>query len=220
MIIRRAVTAIDLTCAAGKREVVATVSTDSVDRDREVVIPKGISLTNYRQNPVVLWGHMSAMPPVAKSLWIKTVDDAVISKMEFAETEFAEDIFNLYKNGFMRAFSIGFQYIEGSAPEEKEIIANPSWAKCRFVIRKSELWEYSAVSIPANPDAVSMAVSKGELDLSEATLHQLGIRVPNPRRPILFMLPKTACVLEEVPSFVGKVEMLAEVPRPSRVVVL
>jgi HK97 family phage prohead protease len=220
MIVRKAVNAVDLTCAAGKREVVATVSTDSVDRDREVIVPKGINLKNYQDNPVVLYGHMTSMPPVAKSLWIKTVDDALISKMVFAETEFADDIYRLYKDGFMKAFSIGFQYLDGSAPEEKEIVANPSWAKARFVIRKSELYEYSCVSVPANPDALSLAVSKGSIDVAEETLLQMGIRVPNPRRPKLFMLPKSACILESVPSFSGEVEMLAELPKPPRVVVL
>ena len=119
----------------------------------------------------------------------------------------------------MRAFSIGFQYIEGSPPEEKEIVANPSWAKCRFVIRKSELYEYSCVSVPANPDAFSLAVSKGEIEIHEETLERLGIRLPDPRRPKFFELPKTACVIESVPIIGGKVEMLAEAVAP-RVVLL
>lgn len=179
----KAVSTIDLTVSEGERAVVARVSTNTVDRVREVVLPKGGDFKNYRKNPVVLFGHNSELP-IGKADWIRANNDEVIAKTLFAETDFAVDIFKLFQSKVLNAFSIGFMPTDGGPPEEKEILDNPSWAKARWVIRKWELFEYSAVSVPANPEALAMAVSKG-LDITAETMDRLGVADPRKRRSIL-----------------------------------
>ncbi len=133
---------------------VASISTDTVDRMGEVLDPKGVDLTNYKKNPVVLWAHDYSVPPIAKALWVKRDGNSgVISKMEFAKTAFAQEIFQLYVGGFMKAFSVGFipkDYVEGDGKKSP-----------RLTFTQWEMLEYSAVPVPANPDALALAIKKG-----------------------------------------------------------
>lgn len=152
-----------------ERTVVAVVTTDAIDRHKEVVLPSGIDLKAYRANPVVLWSHNSSfghdLPPIGKCVWIKPTGDrkGLVAKTQFAKDEFSANIFELFKDGFLKGFSIGFQpEMEAmSAPTSKELRDRPEWKDVRTIYRKSSLLEYSAVSIPANAEALAIAVSKG-----------------------------------------------------------
>ena len=86
----------------------AYVSTGARDRMDEVLSPSGVDLKSFKKNPVVLWAHNYNQPPIGKALWIKRDGEGIVSKVQFAKTEFAQEIFNLYKDGFMKAFSVGF----------------------------------------------------------------------------------------------------------------
>lgn len=153
----------DLEVKAGERCVIAAISTDSIDRSNEVVIPRGIEKDTYRKNPVVLWAHDYRILPIGKSLWVKNSRDGrqLISKTQFNNTELGEQVFNLFQRGDMSAFSIGFIAKEYSAPTLKEIELRPELEGCRLIIRKSSLLEYSAVPVPCNPDALALEISKG-----------------------------------------------------------
>lgn len=138
----------------------AYISTDTIDRMREVLDPAGVDVSNYRKNPIVLWAHNYDMPPIGKALWLKRDGNGILSKVKFASTAFAQEIFQLYKEGFLKAFSVGF------IPKEKEYAKeedkdNPK--KPRLTYKKWELLEYSAVPVPANPDALALAIQKGIL---------------------------------------------------------
>lgn len=132
------------------------VSTNAVDRMGDVIEQDGIDLKRYRKNPVVLWAHDYATPPIGKSLWIKIVDGKLVSKMKFADTPRAQEIFSLYKGGFLSAFSIGFIPKESEPMKEGD---NSMFGPRRF--KKTEMLEYSAVPVPANAEALAMAMSKG-----------------------------------------------------------
>lgn len=166
-----------LDLVAGERTLVATITTDAVDRYSEVILPKGIDLMAYRKNPVVLWGHDSSLMPVGRCQWIKPDDSkrALIAKVEFAQTEDAEEIWQLYRQGFCRAFSIGAKPLEGGPPTPAELKARNELAGCKWVWRKIELQELSCVPIPANPEALVVAISKGVITPSESVRRQLGI---------------------------------------------
>jgi hypothetical protein len=52
--------------AAGKASTfVATITTDSVDRDGEVVVPAGMNSKDYERNPVLLYEH-DVLKPIGK----------------------------------------------------------------------------------------------------------------------------------------------------------
>jgi HK97 family phage prohead protease len=161
---------------AGERTLVCTMTTDAVDRYGEVILPRGIDLTQYRKNPVVLWGHDMSQPPIGRCMWVKPDEAkrALIAKVVFAETEDAEELWRLYKGGFLKAFSIGARPREGSPPTPEEVRKRPEMAECKWVWRKVELTELSAVSVGANPEALATAISKG-LALSPVARKRLGV---------------------------------------------
>jgi HK97 family phage prohead protease len=131
----------------------ASISTDARDRMNESLDPDGVDLTNYRKNPVVLWAHDYSSPPIGKALWVKKDGKSVISKVKFASTAFAQEIFQLYKEGILRAFSVGF------IPKQTE--DGDGDKKPRRTYKKWELLEYSAVPVPANPEALTLAIQRG-----------------------------------------------------------
>ena len=135
----------------------ASVSTKAVDRMGDIVDPKGVDFKNFNRNPVVLFAHDYESPPIAKALWIKRSGDTIVSKMKFADTEFAREIFAMYKDSFMRAFSIGFMAKAHERIEDKE------GKFTGFNFTKTELLEFSAVPVPANPEALALAMQKGIL---------------------------------------------------------
>lgn len=151
----------DLKVEDGSREIVAVISTASVDRHGEVVLPKGMSKKNFQGNPVVLVNHNHNSLPIGIARWVKADNDTVISKYFISDkTQEARDVFGLLQDGILQAHSIGFQALEESPPTNQEIKKYPDWAMARNVIRKWELLEFSIVGIPANPEALALAVSK------------------------------------------------------------
>ena len=135
----------------GEGKLEAIVSTNDVDRSGEVVDIEGIDIKNYEKNPVVMWAHDYSLPPIGKTLSLtkEKIGKKMVLKteMEFATgiSDLAREVYNLYKGGFMSAFSIGF------IPLDEE----------GNTYTKSELLEYSAVPIPANPNALLLAKAKG-----------------------------------------------------------
>ncbi len=51
------------------RTVKAIISTDSLDRDGEVVITKGLDLAEFKNNPIVLLGH-DQDKPIGTAEWV------------------------------------------------------------------------------------------------------------------------------------------------------
>jgi uncharacterized protein len=138
----------------------AAISTDAVDRMREVLDPAGVDLKHYQKNPVVLFGHDYNRPPIGKAMWVRKDGQMIISKVKFANTPFAIEIFDLYKEGFMKSFSVGFipKETEWGKEEDRNNAKKP-----RLTYRKWELLEFSAVPVPANPEALALAMQKGLL---------------------------------------------------------
>jgi HK97 family phage prohead protease len=157
----------DLEIDEASREVVAVISTDCVDRDGEVVLPRGLSKQNYGGNPVVLWGHNYDLPPIGVTRWVKpdgvkADKSRLIAKYYLSDkTQLARDVFSLLQEGCLRAHSIGFQVTKCSPPTKAEVGIRPDWETCKNVIRSWELLEFSVVSVPANPEALALAVAKG-----------------------------------------------------------
>jgi HK97 family phage prohead protease len=131
-----------------ERSIVARVSTADRDRDGEIVEPKGIDLKEYQSNPVLMWAHRYSDPPVGKCLWSKVDETGLICKFQFAKTQFADEIYTLYKDGYLKAFSIGFIPLDYDREEK--------------IHRKASLLEVSCVPVPANQNALVLeAYQKG-----------------------------------------------------------
>ncbi len=152
---------------------IAWISTDAIDRDKEVMLPKGVNTENFLKNPVVLWAHDYSGTPVGKTQWIKQGRKYIKAKWEWADTEKAQEIKQLWEGGFLNAVSVGFIVSKSHEPTPDDIKKNPDWAEVRLVIDEWELLEFSIVPVPANPAALVAAVK--ELNISEATQKELGI---------------------------------------------
>lgn len=132
----------------GTFEVVIT--TPNIDRYQEVISLDGWELEHYRANPVVLWGHDHFTLPIGVATSVEIVGEKMIARGKFAPHVFAQEIRALYDAGIVRATSVGFI--------EKERTGN--------IITKAELLEFSFVSVPANPYALSLAIEK-QLNVNE-----------------------------------------------------
>src|SRR5947209_3703457 len=155
-------------------------SDESLDRYQEFISVAGWKLDNYRQNPVVQNAHSygSLSDTIGKSLITEIRDDAsrsdaptlqrsnaptpyLFQRILFAvdENPMAKVAYGLYKGGFLNAVSVGFiplQWENGS----KE-------AGYRRKYTKQELVEVSAVSIPANPNALTMGLKSGAVAIGD-----------------------------------------------------
>jgi len=154
------------------RTITAVISTSGVDRDREVVVAKGGDFTNYLKNPVVLFAHNYQELPIAKTLWIKQTGSKITAKAKFADVGMADDVYKLYKGGFLKAFSIGFIPNKRHQPSPKEIEKRPELANVWNIIDEWELLEFSAVPVPSNPEALTQAVKSKAISLTTEMLKE------------------------------------------------
>lgn len=123
------------------------ISSDTVDRHGDQIDSKGWEFRNFRKNPILLWSHNSGMddkrPSIGKVKDVYEKDGKVYFVPQFdMEDGFAADIHRKYKNGFLNAFSVGFLPLEWTESE----------TGYNFV--KQEALEFSAVNVPANPEAL------------------------------------------------------------------
>lgn len=178
--IRKGIVPSDTQFEEGERAAVSYITTKDVDRDGEIVEPFGVDLEAYRKNPVVLFGHNYSELPIGKNLWIKSDDRGLIAKTQYASHEFAQKVYEYRKEGMPLAQSIGFIPIKWEDNTDK---ANKSWSR-RYT--KWHLLEYSDVPVPANPEAVAIAVSKGLIQpVYEPTTEKAGRVLSSKNRTLI-----------------------------------
>jgi len=147
----------------GERALNVTITTNDVDRSGDIVEPKGAKLTNFKKNPVVLMAHDYQGLPIGKASDLTKTDNGITAKVTFPEEgtyPLADTVYNLYKQKFMKAWSIGFIPIksENIVDDEDKDSKTVRYGK-RF--KTWELLEFSACAVPANPHALTNMLSKG-----------------------------------------------------------
>jgi hypothetical protein len=147
-----------------------TMSTDVVDRPGDRIDQTGWDLSEFRSNPVMLFGHDANSPPVGKALGAAVVAGALRGTFKFTPESvyaFGATVGRLVKGGFLSAGSVGFMPVDVRVAEDR-INPDDAWSRLQppldFV--KSKLLEFSAVPIPANPEALVDAKSIGNADLA------------------------------------------------------
>lgn len=139
--------------ALGERQVEVIASTGALDREGDRIRPDGWRLDNYLKNPVILFGHDYRQLPVARCVQLAVVGGALRAVAEFPPRgiyEFADVVHDLVKAGTLNAVSVGF------AP-----LASVPNATGGVDFTQAELLEFSFVPVPANPEALVVARSKG-----------------------------------------------------------
>lgn len=141
------------------RKVPFVISTGDRDRDGDTLDPNGWDLEDYKNNPVVLWGHDShSQPPVARSERLALVGGMLKSDAVFPTREihpFGGMLYDLVIHKFLNGASVGYSS-SSYAPD-------PSGHGINF--KRQKLFEWSLVPIPANPRGLSEAKDFG-IDLT------------------------------------------------------
>lgn len=139
--------------STGDRRLKFTISTGSVDRDSDVLDPAGWDLSEYRQNPVVLWSHNADDFPIGKTVDVGVTDGALWAEVEFIAPDVpiagprAEAVYQMCTGGFLNAASVGFHPVDFEFSSDRMDDFGVDF-------RKQKLLEWSIVSIPANPEAL------------------------------------------------------------------
>jgi uncharacterized protein len=123
-------------------------STAAVDRQGDIIQQGGWDLKNFLKNPVVLWAHQYDELPVGKATDIKVTSQGLEMAFVFAPAEAnakAEQVRNCFEGGYLNAVSVGFIPLERNGN----------------IITRAELLEVSIVPVPANQEALRLAMSKG-----------------------------------------------------------
>ena len=136
-----------------KRTIEHVISTGSEDRDGDTINPKGWILEEYLKNPVVLFAHRHDLPPIGRALKLKAAADGLASMTQFPPAglnQLADTVFEMNRLGYLRSWSVGFDPQKFTAREDGGVD-----------FEEQKLLEYSSVPVPANAEAVNLAVSKG-----------------------------------------------------------
>jgi HK97 family phage prohead protease len=148
-----------------KRQITAYVSTYEWDRTDERFAQGAWKLDDYLKNPVMLWAHDYKKPPIGKALSIAQDDQGLLAVAQFADDEFSTQIFDLFRGGYLSAFSVGFN------PKNYKVEPIDATRK-GIVFTEADLLEFSVVPVPANPGAV---VSRDVAELVLKTIGEKGI---------------------------------------------
>lgn len=147
--------------AEGDRSYTFTISTGSIDRDKDTLAVDGWRVSNFlKSGGPVLWAHQSRDLPIGKAPWVKVQGGALKARVEFAPEEvypFAETVRRLVDFGALKSTSVGF------LPDFEKA----AWNEQRggFDFKGQELLEFSIVPVPSNPEALQEAKDAG-IDLA------------------------------------------------------
>jgi hypothetical protein len=142
-------------------------SDETLDRYDEVIKASGWRLDNYVKNPVIQNCHQygDIIFTIGKALKTEVRGNALVQRWQFATdvNPMAKIAHGLYKGGYLNTSSVGFIPLEWSN-------GTKAGEPARTYL-KQELLETSAVGIPANPNALALALKSGAIekcDLREA----------------------------------------------------
>ena len=134
----------------------------TLDRDMERIDPEGWDLKGFKQNPVLLWSHDSMIPAIGMVLNPKKAsikaggDKALVGKVSFDEDDpFAVLIQGKVDKGILSKGSVGFK------PSKIEWVEDDK-EQARLIYRQQELFEFSIVNIPSNPNAGRRSVEESD----------------------------------------------------------
>ncbi|MHC1792126.1 HK97 family phage prohead protease [Solidesulfovibrio sp.] len=133
------------------RTVEFVASTEAVDRMGDSIKLDGWRVDQFKQNPVILFGHDHHALPIGKALAVGVENGALVVVIQFASAEAnpeAEKVFRLIEGGFLNAVSVGF------IPIRWEFVDDTEAGRCGLDILEAELLEISVVCVPALAEAL------------------------------------------------------------------
>ena len=135
-------------------------SSEAVDRYGDIIVAEGWQLNQFKKNPVALWQHNGANP-IGTWKDVHVQDGKLMATLEMVKpgiSSIADMIRGMIEQRVLRAVSVGFQ----PDPRAIEPILDQKGNRTGgYRYMKSDLLEISVVSIPANPEALSVAKAMG-----------------------------------------------------------
>ena len=96
-----------------------TISTSSVDRAGDTINVHGWKTAAFSRNPVALWGHDSSMAPIGKATRLWRDGHALKATVNFASSDWGQNVKALVKEKMVNASSVGFRPIKWEFSREK-----------------------------------------------------------------------------------------------------
>ncbi len=167
----------------------ARITTDSIDRQNEVVVPEGAQFGEFLKSGAIFWNHdynsPVGFPDKDKRIerggnYIEAGGIFMKRPLDW-EGAFQPDFVREFvtqgvKAGVNPGVSIGFMSMESRRPSKADI--QKYGADISLVHSKWKLLEFSIAPMQANQDAYVTAVGKGLID--RAVVKALGLSIPEP----------------------------------------
>jgi Caudovirus prohead serine protease len=144
----------------GERQIRVVASDPTVDRAKDVMVPKGCVTDGYAKNNIFLADH-DPTKAIGNAEIIITPQrvEAVVTFAPKGISTLADERCALYKAGVLKAVSVGFQPIEWEPIKDTGGLRYTKW----------ELLELSGVAVPCNPNAITI----------ERSLNGAGAKAPS-----------------------------------------
>ncbi len=174
----------------------ATITTNALDRDNEIVIPDGMNSKEYDTNPLLLWNH-DATKPIGKCVGLTRKTGSIVGEFEFAQRPdgfegsfFPEFVAALVGQGVVRGVSICCIPELNGTRAANDIDRKKYGDALRTVHSRWKLIEVSLAPLQANPEALITAVKKGFVN-SDDVSKWLQVPITPPKR-VTINLPAVA----------------------------
>lgn len=138
------------------------LSDETPDRYGDIIEAKGWQLSNFKKNPIALFGHDNDFP-IGTWEKVRVVGQELRARLVPAlkgTSQRIDEIVSLIEQRILRAASVGF----------KPLASEPLDNGKGYRYTRQELLETSIVSVPANPAALAVAKS---MHISDATMKEV-----------------------------------------------
>ncbi|BBC80262.1 peptidase U35 phage prohead HK97 [Acetobacter orientalis] len=125
------------------------ITSSVVDRQQDIIVPEGIQIGGFLKTPVVLWNHEADRPPIGKCIELTRINDGLLGTVKFEDETtpyigpLAACVRKQLSNGTLSAVSLTIRPLEFDLNEFGGV-----------TVTKSELLEFSVVTVPANQTAL------------------------------------------------------------------
>jgi len=194
-VVRRAKAPASMDFDEGERADISLITSDAVDREKEVMLPEGADWSQARAAGFpATWCHDYYSMPMGRGLWVKRVKEGAVNGWlaktathprpdDLPETSewWPDIVWHLVhgdgKTSWLPGKSIGFIPTEMRKPTPKDIKARPELADCDTIISKWVALEWAYCTIQCNPDALVQATAKFKA-LPERFTKSFGVELP------------------------------------------
>jgi HK97 family phage prohead protease len=200
--------------ATGKGTTRFVASTPKPDSYNDIIVQGGWKLERFLSNPVILWMHNRRELPVGKGVDVLVTEGALEIEVDWAPLEFAQNVKTLYDGEFLNAVSVGFNPLKYSFMNNGGVL-----------FEEQELLELSAVTIPANSDALALRSDESAATKAVDAWAAEWLKARGHEPELLGLLKDVAQGVEGLKAWSARVEkeatddLLAQLPQTQRLLV-